>query len=418
MKTATRALIFCYEPENKASIAALSCALERESLDARLMLYSSDFSCGAEAYHLARSENAAIIFCISSMTAQKERVAKLLRTLRAEKRPHDLLVAGGPHPSADIAGMLSMGADIVFVGEAELSFPFFVRTYLEQRDYLKTPGIAFFSDRRMVCNPRPAPISLDTSHTVSRKPRIIAPLELSRGCFFRCRYCYTPHLHGFTMRHRSQADVIAQLPYYRNFLTLLSPNALAYGASRRGEINVRAIVAMLEAIQKSPSPPRANFGIFPSEVRPEYVTREIIREIKPLIANTYLTIGLQSGSDRVLRMIQRDHRVRDALNAVEIIRAEGMGVMLDIICGLPGEEKADRNSTFELLQRLLCNKIHARLHQFTPLPGTPFASALPAVIEDDTREFLHSYRHNKWVTANWQERDFPPRVSDIKHLSH
>ncbi len=233
VKTAKLALIFCYEPANKGSIAALSCALERETLDVQLALYSTDFDGAVKACQLAKSEAPTIILSLSFMSTQKVRVAELLRSLCTEKRPQDLLVVDGPHPSADIPGVLSMGADIVFFGEAELSFPSFVKACLEQRDYLKTPGIAFLSDERIVCNPAPPLISLDISHTASHTPRIIAPLELTRGCLFRCRYCYTPHLHGSTMRHRSQADVLAKLPHYPNFLTFLSPNALAYGARHR-----------------------------------------------------------------------------------------------------------------------------------------------------------------------------------------
>jgi B12-binding domain/radical SAM domain protein len=402
MATEKPALIFCYESANKTSIAALSCALAKEALDTELTLYSASFSNARRLYHLAMRSSPALIICLSFMTAQERRVAELLRTLRSEKRPQDLLIAGGSHPSANISETLAMGADIVFYGEAELSFPFFIRAYLEQGDYRKMPGIAFLSGGRVVLNASPPRILLDMSHTVSRIPRIIAPLELSRGCFFRCRYCYTPMLHGSVMRHRSSEDIAAQLVHYPRYLTFLSPNALAYGATRRGEINVRAIVGILEAIQKSPSPPRVNFGIFPSEVRPEYVTRELIRDVKPLISNKYLTLGMQSGSDHVLRIAQRDHTVRDVLYAVDIIRAEGMGVLLDIICGLPGEQKADRRATFDLLQRVLSNEIRARLHRFTPLPATPFANEPPGRIEDGTLEFLNSYRRNKWATGKSQ----------------
>ncbi|MEZ5334950.1 MAG: radical SAM protein [Methanolobus sp.] len=44
----------------------------------------------------------------------------------------------------------------------------------------------------------------------------MSPLEISRGCPFRCRYCQTPRLFGNKMRHRSIDSIVKYAKYYRD----------------------------------------------------------------------------------------------------------------------------------------------------------------------------------------------------------
>ena len=98
---------------------------------------------------------------------------------------------------------------------------------------------------------------------------------------------------------------------------------------------------MLEAARARYPALRINFGIFPCEVRPEYVRRDLVRAVRPFVTNRYLAAGGQSSSDRVLALVRRVHTVADILRATEIILGEDIAVPLDIMFGLPGETADD-----------------------------------------------------------------------------
>lgn len=84
---------------------------------------------------------------------------------------------------------------------------------------------------------------------------------------------------------------------------------------------MRLLVGLLETIKTRRPGLRLNFGNFPSEVRPDYVTVEAAKAVRPLCDNRVMAVGAQSGSPRVLRTIGRGHTVEDVYRAVENLQA-------------------------------------------------------------------------------------------------
>ena len=62
--------------------------------------------------------------------------------------------------------------------------------------------------------------------------KILAPIEISRGCPWGCAYCQTPRLFGTCMRHRS-IPIIAEFARRHKDIRFTSPNSLAYGSDGR-----------------------------------------------------------------------------------------------------------------------------------------------------------------------------------------
>lgn len=396
-------ILFAQSRACRNSLVALLGALEREALldacEARPV--PGERIVDEYGRAMARGDRCIVAFSIS--THALAQCAASIAALRSMRRPGDLVIAGGPHPTAADESVLSMGVDVVFRGEADSSFPCFVGAVLGARDWRTSPGLSYVDGDRVVRTPAAEAMDIDRVRSTCRQMRQVAPLELTRGCPYACRFCQTPKLWGSRPRHRSPESVLEEVAHYRSFVRLLSPNAFGYRSQRRGEPNGRAIVGLLEAIRARHPALHVHFGVFPSEVRPEYVRRDLVRAIRPLVANRYLAIGAQSGSDRVLDRARRSHRACDVLTAAEAILDEGMGILVDILFGLPGETPEDVRQTRRLMERIDAWGGRFRVHRFRPLPGTDFADA-PAArdLDPETEAFLSAMTQRRVVEGDWQ----------------
>lgn len=164
-------------------------------------------------------------------------------------------------------------------------------------------------------------------------------------------------------------------------------------------------------------------GTFPSEVRPESVSDELLCLVGDLWDNRSIAVGLQSGSDRVLRAIRRGHTAGQGREAIARIASRGFEPRVDFIFGLPGETDGDRAATREMIDRLASGygaRVH--LHRFVPLPGTPLAGQPPAPLDPVTEKWIADQvgmgrvagvkRRAPWTrivrSSNWREMRLAP----------
>ncbi len=146
------------------------------------------------------------------------------------------------------------------------------------------------------------------------------------------------------------------------------------------------------------------FGSFPSEVRPNSVSRAGIELIKQYCANDNVVIGAQSGSPRMLQAIHRGHTIEDVYSAAEIIVACGLKCIVDFIFGLPGEMAEDRELTLAAIRRLTGIGATINSHFFIPLPSTPLANTVPGAPNEDTLLFLENLTSERLETGRWKGR--------------
>lgn len=398
-------LLFAREKPHHNSLVALLGSLEREGLADECDIRLAPPGEIVAEYEQAAAQGNRCLVGFSLATSDIPRFTSLATSLRRVLRPGDLVIAGGPHPSAADEAILSLGADVVFHGEADLSFPLFIRAILHGHEWRDLPGLSVIAGSRVVRNPPPEPIEINRVRSRFGPLRLLAPLELTRGCPHACAFCQTPWLWGRQPRHRSPENIVEELADYRpsHFVRFLSPNAFGYQAERPGEPNVGAIVQLLESVRARHPTLRINFGMFPSEVRPEYVRRDLVRAIRPLVSNCHLAVGAQSGSDRVLALAQRGHTVADIFRAAEIILSEKMAVLVDILFGLPGESADDVRQTRHMMEQIESWGGRFRAHVFSPLPGTAFAHAPhPAHLDEKTLAFLDQMAKRGGLEGAWK----------------
>ncbi|MHA1795540.1 MAG: TIGR04013 family B12-binding domain/radical SAM domain-containing protein [Promethearchaeia archaeon] len=297
--------------------------------------------------------------------------------------PNIISVVGGPHPTAKPQDF-SFGSnqvDFIIPNEGERAFQELLMALISQKpddiDVGRLNGVARGKSFYIPSKP-PILHKLGTSPSFSPKFRLFGPIEISRGCPFRCKFCQTGNT-SQKMRHAPLEQIIhwvqlgAQIKYDK--LWFLTPNAFAYGSKNGVTPNVEMLYQLLSQVSSIQRIKGLYFGTFPSEVRPESVTDEVMETIEPFLANRKILLGAQTASNRLLKLISRGHTIEHIYQAVEILQKYDFKCEIDFIFGLPGENKEDIEATINFFEDVLNNrlknvKIHT--HTFMPLPGTPF----------------------------------------------
>ncbi|MHA2203158.1 MAG: TIGR04013 family B12-binding domain/radical SAM domain-containing protein [Candidatus Hodarchaeales archaeon] len=328
---------------------------------------------------------------ITTIDSLEERLKRINDQIASPKL---ISVIGGPHASGAPERILKMGVNYVVIGEGEVTFPELIQTWINsnfQHESLQSlPGIAFHntSGEYIQTSPRPR-INLDEycPYSDNKDFPLHPPIELMRGCAFRCRFCQVPYIYG-NPRFRSIETITKIVEHYVQHFKLLkksvdirfiAPNSLGYMEKKRGQPNYEALANLLRRLSRYEI--RLFFGTFPSEIRPEYITDQTL-SLFDMIVNRQISVGFQSGSDRVLKEMRRGHSVADGLQAYDLMVSQGLTPIFDFLLGVPSETIAEQWQTLSLI-RELGKKAQTRLHYFMPLPGTPWESSLPAPFDPE-----------------------------------
>ena len=393
-------LIFLVHRENKYSVYTLLSSLEKHQLHGEISIYlarvnSPETLLQDQAVHQMLSEvrGAAekygkVILAISLMTTSLYEHLHLISRLGElkQKLGNLALIAGGPHASGDPLGTLKLGFNAVFIGEAEESFPSFLREYAAGGEPASVDGVALLEDEKLKIKPPRRISRLDDYPAFPSIARGFKAIEITRGCPYGCGFCQVSSMFGREMRHRSVENVVEHvelmLRHGRRDVRFVTPNCLCYGARNPGELRLDVIEELLEQLHQLASRHggRIFFGSFPSEMRPEYVTEEAARILAEYSASRSFVVGAQSGSDRVLEKMHRGHTTEDVINAVKTLLRRGREVAVDFIFGLPYEEEEDAEATANLMEKLARMGASIHAHYFIPLPGTAMSNLEPKPI--------------------------------------
>lgn len=332
------------------------------------------------------------IMLYSFATAQAEEIYKEV----TDAKVNAIYIAGGPHPSAMPQEALEY-FDYVVIGEGEETLPELLKVIQMGEDPKGVMGIAYKANREIIFTGQREPVDLDLYLPFGR---ILSPIEISRGCPWKCAYCQTSHLFGCKMRHRS-IDAIAKYARRHKDIRMTSPNSLAYGSDGWSP-RLDKVESLLSSLSEQKKP--IYFGTFPSEVRPEFVSHKALELITKYCANKTLSIGGQSGSDRILRTIGRGHSVARVEEACDMCLEHCLTPQIDLIFGLPMESAEDQIDTLDLAKRIVRKGGKVRAHYFSPLPGTPLAGTLPSPLAENIEAELGRLALEGRMTGVWAAR--------------
>lgn len=328
--------------------------------------------------------------------------------------PNVTHLAGGVHATAEPVQTLDAGWDVAALGEGETTLLSLVDA---GGDPTGIPGLAYRTpDGRLVRTGKAKQRPLDDFPGFALAWDRFNALEITRGCVYACRFCQTPFMFSARFRHRSLENVRWHVDRMRERglrdVRFITPTALSYG-SQTEEPDLEAVEELLATCKEGIGPHgRVFFGSFPSEIRPEHVSRDALRLVRKYCANTNIIVGAQSGSDRVLDAAKRGHGTEEVRRAVRLGVEEGFRINVDMIFGMPGEDRADVDASLTLARDLadLGARIHA--HTFMPLPGTPWRDAPPGDVDPATITEVDRLSQRGALYGHWQkQRDHAARLA-------
>ncbi len=361
---------------------------------------------------IERSSADIVVVMYSIMTPQifEEEFRRELEYVRSVKHSTNIvLVAGGPHASGDPIGTLTkLGFDIAVLREGEITIPRLLDALSGYDRLDDVPNIVYKDGQKIVRTYEYIPQKIIGSTPYSEKFRIYAPIEIMRGCTHACKYCQTPRINMFRIRFREVEEIRRFCAYFVKHgvkvVRFLAPNGFAYGSDGRRP-RPDKLRRLLEECRQVSKDLKLVLGAFPSEVRPDFVTREVMEIVSRYVHNRKIAIGAQSGSNRLLRYIGRGHNIECVYEAVDLCIEYGFQPCIDFIFGLPGETEEDVELTSKVMIDLARKGCIIRGHTFMPLPGTPFENEPPGRIHPRYLDTLREIERMRRLEGYWKEQE-------------
>ena len=362
--------------------------------------------------------------------------------------PDAVIIAGGPHVSATgvrVLDELPM-LDYAFAGEAETGLPMLVDRVLagKKTDFRDVPGLMWRNESGNHANPRtfirdlddlgfpawdlmPPDSYPDAPQGAFYKQFPIAPIATSRGCPYSCAFCGSPVNMGKQLRFRTLPHVFAEMELLRSRYGVKEFHFIddMFNMSKK---RVREFCHTLED---------KNWGIsysFPNGLRLNTLDREMLIAMKQTGAYAF-TVGIESGSQRILDLMNKQLTVELIREKVSLIHEVGLEPSGFFLLGFPGETKEEMRMTLDLAKSLPLKRAH--FSNFLPLPGTAATNRLlesgeieapdwttlsysqvPYVPRGMTREELKGFQRRAFLEFHLRPRILAKLLGEIKSPFH
>ncbi|MBQ6016971.1 MAG: tRNA (N(6)-L-threonylcarbamoyladenosine(37)-C(2))-methylthiotransferase MtaB [Clostridiales bacterium] len=199
-------------------------------------------------------------------------------------------------------------------------------------------------------------------------------IKIEDGCNNFCTYCVIPYARGRVVS-RSEESCVKEAEFLveNGFKEIIVSgiHLCSYGKDQGKDIT--ALLDLLKKIDAIPGIERLRLGsLEPKSMTPEFIAG--LKELKHLCPHFHLS--LQSGSDTVLKCMNRKYTTAEYEDRVNALRSEfpDMSLTTDIITGFPEETEAEFAETIEFAKKLKFAKIH--VFPYSEREGTK-AAAMP-----------------------------------------
>ncbi|SMF66325.1 tRNA (N6-isopentenyl adenosine(37)-C2)-methylthiotransferase MiaB [Allosphingosinicella indica] len=227
-------------------------------------------------------------------------------------------------------------------------------------------------------------------------------LTVQEGCDKFCTYCVVPYTRGAEIS-RPWAAIVdeakALIDAGAKEITLLGQNVNAWeGEDETGR--VQGLDGLIRALDRLPGLARIRY----TTSHPNDMTDGLIAahgDVETLMP--YLHLPVQSGSDRVLKAMNRSHSAASYLAILDRVRAVRPDIAIsgDFIVGFPGETEVEFTATLEIVSAV--NYAHAYSFKYSPRPGTPAAGMdgqVDAAVMDERLQRLQALLTEQQMAFN------------------
>lgn len=309
----------------------------------------------------------------SVMTGPQTPHSALMSEKIKEYDPTIPLVWGGIHPSLLPEQCLNEDyIDVVVIGDGEDTALELTERLEKGKSLDELLGTGFKKNRDMVLNaPRPFVENLDDDlyrinfnlldfskyFTQARSMKRVVAYKTSRGCPFNCSFCYNQKFHQRKWRAKSPERVIEDISFLKQNYNI--DGVMFYDDTFY--VDKKRALKILEGIRLPAK----------TDIRVDLVDENLLAQMKELRVFDIL-IGVESGSDRILKILNKGVTADDIKRVVKLLAKYNLRVGYSAILGMPGETEAEKRQTVELL--LWIHAIHKNktitVGPYLPYPGS------------------------------------------------
>ncbi len=360
--------------ENLPSVYVKTLGCKVNSFDSHAL--ANQFA--ARGYELTETPAGADVTVVNtcSVTANADREARYLARRFRRESPQTVLVFTGCYAQTDSARLVAMNeVDFVIPNEAKDRLVGIVDEGLEQRRQGGIPekmpsGVKVVADNRQT-HFKSAVTFFDRADSEQTR----AFVKIQDGCNGFCSYCLIPYARGASSSvpaTRVVEEIGRLLDAGTPEIVLTGIHIGDYGrdlAEHAGEAN--PIVGLVQDILALPGMRRLRISsLEPRELSPELA--DLLAANRQLVCD-HMHLPLQSGANRILKMMRRSYDTAGYTDAVERFRRHfpEASIGADVIPGFPGETEAEFEETLALVEKLELSYLH--VFPYSKRPNTSAA---------------------------------------------
>ena len=321
-------------------IETYGCALNRADSYVMMTLLKS------EGYNFVEKPEDADIIILNTCAVRLETEERMKQRIKELNKLSKKLIVAGCMSSAEPATVLSISPNSSLIGPQAVE---------------KIVDIVKSQDRKVILEGDRALIT----------PRVfegkIAIIPIADGCAGNCNFCITK-LARRKLRSYPLREIVESAKYAiqnnAKEIELTGQDTAAYGLDLGGTINLTDVVNKIAEID-------GDFMIRIGMMTPEQAMRiadDIIEVLKNPKVYKFIHLPVQSGDDRVLKLMNRKYTVDEYKELVLEIRRKipFVNITTDIIIGHPGEDEEAFNNTLSLMKDLRFERIHLAMYSLRP----------------------------------------------------
>ena len=194
-----------------------------------------------------------------------------------------------------------------------------------------------------------------------------AYIKIQEGCNRFCSYCIIPYARG-PVRSRDLSEIIEEAKTLINKgfkeIVLTGINTALYGTDqdiKKSGVG-SGVDSGVEQIIKELNGLEGEFRIRLSSLEPTVVNKDYVERLLQYDKLCHhLHLSIQSGSNRILKTMNRKYSREDYLEIIELLKGfdKSYGITTDIIAGFPGETEEDFTDSLKIIQEVGFCKVHA-----------------------------------------------------------
>ena len=337
-------------------------------------IFDTTFSSLQDLTNHLQTETPSVLGVYANLMTRK----KVLEIVRIAREAGWKTIVGGPEPGAYVREYLESGADVVVLGEGEITMEELLPALKQNSDseLSKVNGIAFLGEDGEVhqtaprtqitdldAQPWPARDAIDVMRYVQTWRDAHGQGSLSfitaRGCPYRCRWC-SHQVFGMTHRRRKPLAVVDEVEWllstYHPDMVWIADDVFTihHGWLRQytAEMRRRGLHIPFECISRA-----------------DRLSDEVV-DLLAELGCFRVWIGSESGSQRILDSMERGVTVEQVQGAVSACKTRGIQTGMFLMWGYQGEELQDIEQTIEHVKRSDPDIFFTTIAY--PIKGTPY----------------------------------------------